>query len=90
MLSTGNGKTQVCVNNLLQTTRGTIPYERVKGIDPRLFDQPAVAAKESVMADIEWLLETFEPRADLSTIDLEDLAIQTGDVSLTASIDTKN
>ena len=90
MLSTGNGKTQVCVNNLLQITRGTVPYERVKGIDPRLFDQPAVAAKESMMADIEWLLETFEPRADLDDIDVEDLAIQMGDVNLTATIETTN
>ena len=90
MLSKGNGKAQVCVNNLLQITRGTVPYERVKGLDPRLFDQPAVAAKESMMADIEWLLETFEPRADLDDIDVEDLAIKMGDVNLTATIETTN
>ena len=43
-----------------------------------------------MMADIEWLLETFEPRADLDDIDVEDLAIQMGDVNLTATIETTN
>lgn len=88
MLSKGNGQTQVCVNNLLQIPRGSVPYERVKGLDPRLFDQPAAIARDQLMADAEWLIETFEPRADLTGSALEDLAAETGDFGLKATIET--
>ena len=33
MKASGNGTPQTCVQNLLKTTRGEVPYERIKGID---------------------------------------------------------
>ena len=38
MKASGNGTPQTCVQNLLKTTRGEVPYERIKGIDRSLID----------------------------------------------------
>ncbi|MDR1409877.1 MAG: hypothetical protein LBJ12_06395 [Oscillospiraceae bacterium] len=40
MLATGNGIAAVCTGNLVQIVRGEAPYERLKGIDRTLIDQP--------------------------------------------------
>ena len=39
MKATGNGRPQTCVQNLLKTIRGEVPYERLKGIDRTLIDR---------------------------------------------------
>lgn len=60
--SRGNGAPEVCANNLMQIVRGEVPYERVKGLDPRLIDRPLPSAKVDVEQDAEWLISTYEPR----------------------------
>lgn len=89
MLSKGNGSPQVCVLNLIRMTRGECPFSRVKGIDPRHFSRPALVEKEPLMADIEWLIETFEPRANTKNIDLADLAAQAGDFAVNTTVEVK-
>lgn len=66
----GNGRPQVCVQNLLQITRGECPFERVKGLDPRLRDKPIQAVEPEVKQDAHWLLETYEPRVTVSGINV--------------------
>ena len=44
MLSKGNSDIAVCVNNLLKTSRGEVPYERLKGVNFSLLDGPASTA----------------------------------------------
>ena len=44
MRASGNGAPQLCANNLLQLVRGEVPYERVKGLDPRIVGQPITVA----------------------------------------------
>lgn len=63
MKSSGNGLPDVCAANLLLTFRSEVPYERVKGLDPRLMDKPITEADPEIKQDAEWLLETYEPRA---------------------------
>ena len=71
MKANGNGHPQVCVQNLLQLFRGECPYERVKGLDPRLVDQPAQTVAPQVMQDADWLIETYEPRVTVHAIRVE-------------------
>ena len=87
MKASGNGTPQTCVQNLLKTTRGEVPYERIKGIDRSLIDQPSETAAPELAAEVEFVVETYEPRVRLSSSDLVALVAQTGDFELRASID---
>lgn len=71
MRASGNGDINVCANNLLQTFRGEVPYERVKGLDPRLIDRPLDDVEIDVRQDAEWLIETYEPRAEVEGVFVE-------------------
>lgn len=74
MRASGNGSTDVCASNLLLTFRGEVPYERVKGLDPRLMDKPVTTAEPEIRQDAEWLLETYEPRAEVQRVTLEPIS----------------
>mgnify|MGYP003701701245 FL=1 len=78
MKSYGNGKPQQCIENLLRITRGEVPYDRLRGLDPHLIDKPAVLASPQLVSDAKWLLSTYEPRADTKSIDVVALAAQIG------------
>lgn len=69
MLASGNGTPQQCADNLLRTTRFSVPYERIKGINGALVDTPAASAGAEMAADAEWLLETYEPRVRVNNIE---------------------
>ena len=62
-------------------------YERIKGIDRTLIDKPSETAATDLAADVEFLVETYEPRVQLSDSDLKALTAQAGDFELRASID---
>jgi phage baseplate assembly protein W len=68
MISNGNGRTQRCVQNLLRMFRGECPYERVKGLDPRMIDKPISSVEPEIRQEAEWLIETYEPRATINNI----------------------
>lgn len=76
MRSNGNGTPEACAFNLLRITRGEVPYERIKGLDSTLIDQPN--ATNDVAADIELTLEIYEPRIDVASIDTEAAASDLG------------
>ena len=86
MRASGNGSPNVCVQNLLQLFRGENPYERVKGLDPRLIDQPEKIAAPQVMQDAEWLIETYEPRVRVNEIRLEPQQSAHGGFVITADV----
>ena len=86
MRATGNGAPRVCANNLLQITRGEVPFERVKGLDPRMIDRPLAVVEAEIQQDAEWLLETYEPRAEVSAINIEPSDAATGGFAITADI----
>lgn len=66
MLASGNGKAEVCANNLIKTTRFQVPYDRIKGIDGSLIDKPN--RKLKIAADAQWLIETYEKRAKVNSV----------------------
>ena len=86
MKSSGNGDIKTCVSNLLRTFRGEVPYERVKGIDPRMIDKPVETVRSEVQQDAWWLLETYEPRANIESINVTQDGGADGGLIITANI----
>ena len=89
MRATGNGAPEVCVNNLLRLFRGEVPYERVKGLDPRIVDRPVPAADALLRQDADWLVDTYEPRAEIKSLTVSRTDAVTGVFSVTADIEVK-
>ena len=89
MRATGNGTPDVCANNLLRITRGEVPFERVKGLDPRMIDRPLSVAEAEIQQDAEWLLETYEPRVDVNAINIAPSDAAPGGFIVTADIEEK-
>ena len=90
MKASGNGTPQTCVQNLLKTTRGEVPYERIKGIDRSLIDQPSETAAPELAAEVEFVGETYDPRVKLTDVELVTLAAEVGGFEINASIDNTN
>lgn len=86
MRASGNGNVAVCVHNLLRTFRGEVPYERVKGLDPRMIDKPMETVKLELQQDARWLLETYEPRAVVESINITQNEGISGGFIITANI----
>lgn len=84
MKAKGNGDAAVCVGNLLRLIRGEVPYERLKGLDPRLIDRPSTTAAEELRADAQWLIENFEPRVTLSSVELDNELAKIGHFRINA------
>lgn len=70
MRKSGNGRPEVCATNILSTIRGEVAYERIKGVDGRLHDQPMNTAAGEAQTDAERQLEIFEPRIDVDHIEV--------------------
>lgn len=88
MKASGNGTPQTCVQNLLRTIRGEVPYERIKGIDRTLIDKPSETTGPELEADVEFVVETYEPRVALDSVKLASLAAEVGSFELSANINT--
>lgn len=89
MRAKGNGSPEVCAGNLLKITRGEVPFERVKGINPRLIDRPHSIAEAEMQQDAEWLLETYEPRVEVNSINIDPTDAATGGFTVTADINER-
>lgn len=89
MRAHGNGTPQVCANNLLRLFRGEVPYERVKGLNPRMYDRPLFAADSQLRQDADWLIDTYEPRATIKSITVAQSDAVSGGFAITAEIEEK-
>lgn len=87
MKAHGNGNPETCASNLLRIVRGEIPYDRVRGRDGALVDQPN--ATDEAVADAEWVLETYEPRVDAESITGSGEAVKSGEFALLVDINRK-
>lgn len=87
MKAHGNGRPETCASNLLRIARGEIPYDRVRGRDGALVDQPN--ATDEAVADAEWLLSTYEPRINVEEIDITPETVLSGDFSTLVNIKRK-
>ena len=86
MKASGNGAPNVCASNLLRIVRGEVPFERIKGLDPRLIDKPQLGAVTELESDAQWLIETYEPRAQLEGIQVAPSSAENGGFIVTANI----
>ena len=89
MMATGNGNAAVCANNLLRLFRGEVPYERVKGLDPRIVDIPVLTADLQLRQDADWLINTYEPRVELKSIAVTQRDTVEGGFSVKADIEER-
>jgi hypothetical protein len=87
MKAHGNGNPETCASNLLRIVRGEVPYDRVRGRDGALVDQPN--ATDEAVADAEWVLETYEPRVNAESITGSGEAVKNGEFALLVDIDRK-
>ena len=87
MKAHGNGTPETCASNLLRIVRGEVPYDRVRGRSAALVDQPN--ATDEAAADAEWVLETYEPRVNVESIEANPAAAFTGDFSTLVKIERK-
>ena len=88
MRSKNNGSPEVCVSNLVQIARGEVPYDRVKGVSAERIDGPADQAVEDITEDATWLLQTYEPRAEVESIEVTPDEAAGGHFTITANINT--
>ena len=89
MQSKNNSNPAICVNNLIQIARGEVPYDRIKGVSFAQLDAPIVSAGSDIIEDAEEMLDTYEPRADIESIELDPTDLQNGHASLKVQISTK-
>ena len=87
MRAKGNGRPEVCATNLLKITRGEVSYDRIRGRDGALIDQPN--ATDEAVADAEWVLETFEPRVNIKDIQINPEAGNPGNFNTYVDIERK-
>ena len=87
MKAHGNGNPETCASNLLRIVRGEVPYDRVRGRAGALIDQPN--ATDEAIADVEWLLENYEPRVELESAEINPEAAASGDFSALFNIKRK-
>lgn len=82
MKASGNGDPMQCVSNLIRIVRGENPYERCKGLDPRLIDKPYSISDEAIRKDVLWNIRTYEPRVNVEKINIEALLEEQGQFAL--------
>lgn len=70
MKSKGNGTPQQCVANLMNLYQYEVPYARLKGMDPSIIDMPKPEAERTAKNHATWLIENYEPRVTLNSIDV--------------------
>ena len=87
MKAHGNGSPETCASNLLRTVRGEVPFDRVRGRDGALVDQQN--ATDEAIADAEWVIETYEPRVTVESIEDNPEGVQSGDIALLVNITRK-
>lgn len=88
MIAHGNGTPARCANNLLLIVAGEVPYERVKGLDPRAIDLPADEAAQEVEISARWNIKTYEPRVTTKAINISRTAAQPhGGYNVTAEVE---
>ena len=87
MKAHGNGNPEICASNLLRIVRGEVPFNRVKGRDAVLIDKPN--AVPEAIADAEWVLENYEPRVKIESIETDPQAVSEGDFFALVNIERK-
>lgn len=78
MLKSGNGRPEQCIANLVSMSRGECPYDRIKGLNPDFIGMAYTEAKAQIKSDVKWLIRTYEPRASIDSINIDDVIANSG------------
>lgn len=70
--------------NLLRCRMGEVPYDRMRGIDPAIFDLPMNQVREVLLPEIQRVL-AWEPRVTVRAAKAEMLA--GGEMRMTAEVE---
>lgn len=84
MLKTGNSDMGQCISNLLRLMRGEVHLDQLRGIRADLIDMPTTTAEPHLRANVFWLVEHYEPRAD--SIDFTANINTSGDIAAASAI----
>lgn len=68
MRASNNSDVQVCMDNLLKTVKGEVPYSREKGIKRNIVDLPSDAAKLQIVMSANECINDYEPRVDVRRV----------------------
>lgn len=85
MRAEGNSNVQVCIDNLLKTVKGEVPYARKKGIGGNIVDLPLDDAEVEFADSADECIDVFEPRIDLEDVNLTVLTAN-GDLTYTLEV----
>lgn len=86
MKASGNGLKQTCVQNLLAIVRGEVCFDRLRGLDAGVIDRPGADAVADLRQDALWMLKTYEPRAMVQSVEVNQDTVAEGNFGVTANI----
>lgn len=89
MLGSKNGDPRLCAENLLKIRRGEVAYDRIRGIDTAIIDTSPEGGVLSLRQDVDFMLPLYEPRVEVSDVELNQDAIESGEFAVTAVIKPK-
>lgn len=84
MRAKGNGLPQICAANLLRIVRGEVAYDRLRGRNGALIDQPN--ATDAAADDVERVLAIYEPRVDAEGIISDSSGAISGNFNMNVNI----
>ena len=58
------------VNNILNTIKYELPYDRLLGRDPDNLDKPLNKSRNKIIEETYELIDTYEPRAKVNSVDM--------------------
>ena len=88
MRANNNSNVQVCVDNLLKTIKGEVPYSRRKGISKNIVDAAPDMIKIKLIISADTCIETYEPRLNIRNIKVRDVNMN-GNLSYTVNTQPK-
>lgn len=86
MLSYGNGKPEVCVNNLVHISRGEVPYDRIRGVKLGQNIGRTIAERDEIADDTKWMVGTYEPRISVDRVEIFVTDAVNGQMGMTVHI----
>lgn len=67
MQRSGNGRPNVCAQNLLKCVVWEVPYSRLKGLSPHIIGSP-MASGADIRREARQLISSCEPRVQVNDI----------------------
>lgn len=68
----GNKRILQNVNNIINTVQDEVPYDRLRGRDPKNVDKTN-KNKNALIEETYDLIRTYEPRATVKSVEIEDI-----------------